>query len=104
MCGCNKPAVERTVHKETENKDRKFWCCSAPKEEGCGFFVRICCLYCGRADYLNADESILLRCSGMVRWPVRRSIRSAQEGLRRGTYQSLGLLSYLLTDFPSDPL
>lgn len=38
-CGCNKPAVEKTVVRDTANKDRKFWSCSAPQGEGCGFFV-----------------------------------------------------------------
>lgn len=39
QCQCGKSAIERTVTRETQNKDRQFWCCSAPKDEGCGFFV-----------------------------------------------------------------
>lgn len=38
VCGCQEPAVERTVSKEGDNKGRKFYACSKPREEGCGFF------------------------------------------------------------------
>ncbi|CED85438.1 prokaryotic type i dna topoisomerase [Phaffia rhodozyma] len=37
-CGCMKPAVERTVLRDTANKGKRFWACSAPQGEGCGFF------------------------------------------------------------------
>jgi DNA topoisomerase-3 len=38
QCGCQQPTVERTVFKEGPNTGRKFWSCSKPRDEGCGFF------------------------------------------------------------------
>jgi hypothetical protein len=38
VCRCQEPAVERTVVREGGNKGKKFWSCSKPREDSCGFF------------------------------------------------------------------
>ncbi|RZC37038.1 DNA topoisomerase 3-alpha [Asbolus verrucosus] len=37
-CNCDLPAARRVVAKDGPNKGRPFYCCSKPREQGCGFF------------------------------------------------------------------
>ena len=37
-CNCPAPAVQREVQKEGPTQGQKFWACSKPQSEGCGFF------------------------------------------------------------------
>ncbi|RMC17585.1 hypothetical protein DUI87_05249 [Hirundo rustica rustica] len=38
VCGCDQPAVTRTVQKDGPNKGRQFHTCPKPREQQCGFF------------------------------------------------------------------
>ncbi|CAB9497177.1 Ankyrin Repeat Protein [Seminavis robusta] len=64
FCDCNRPLVERTVTKQTENRGRKIFICGAGKESGCGFIRML--------PFCHCFDSAVVKTSGSVKNPNRK--------------------------------